>query len=207
MDVLVPFSPARPKTRLSGTFSPEERVSFAREMLADTLATVRKAGHEPRVLATESIDCAAPVTVDERALTPAVNDAITEATPVAVVVADLPLATSAAVERLFESSGDIAVAPGRGGGTNALVIRHPEFRVDYHGASFRDHVAIAESIEADVTVVDSHRLATDIDERADLAELLLHGSGTAHDWLVDRGFQVSVTDGRVGIKRSAASRG
>ena len=202
MDVLVPFSPERPKTRLSGTFNSAERETFARKMLADTLATLRETGHTPRVLATESIDCSAPVSVDDRALTPAVNSVIAGVSPIAVIVADLALMTESAVDRLFTPEADIVVAPGRGGGTNALVVRHPEFRVDYHGASYLDHRQIAREIEANVAVVDSHRLTTDIDEREDLAELLIHGSGTAHDWLVDRGFQLSVTEGRVGIQRS-----
>lgn len=202
MDVLVPFCPERPKTRLSGTFDSEERETFARKMLADTLTTIRETGHKPRVIASEPIECDTPVTVDDRALTPAVNGAITGTSPVAVIVADLALITESAVERLFTPEADIVVAPGRGGGTNALVIRHPEFRVDYHGASYLDHRQIACQIGAELAVVDSHRLTTDIDEREDLAELLIHGDGTAHQWLVDSGFQLSVTDGRVGVQRS-----
>jgi len=98
-------------------------------------------------------------------------------------------------------SGDLVVAPGRGGGTNALVVRHPDFRTDYHGASYRDHLRAAHELGASVREFDSHRLATDVDEPADLAELLLHGDGRATDWLRDAGFELATTDGRVGVER------
>ncbi|MFC6752375.1 2-phospho-L-lactate guanylyltransferase, partial [Halorubrum tibetense] len=102
MEVLVPFSTDRPKTRLSDVFSPGERESFARSMLADVLRAVIDAGGHPRLLATADIDppievdtyveadrhveadapangplpADVPVTVDARPLTTAVNDAL-----------------------------------------------------------------------------------------------------------------------------------
>jgi 2-phospho-L-lactate guanylyltransferase len=105
------------------------------------------------------------------------------------------------VKRLYTAEGDVAVAPGRGGGTNALVVRHGNFRVDYHGVSYRDHRERAREVGASVSVVDSHRLATDVDERADLAEVLIHGDGPARDWLVDAGFELDAGGGRVTVRR------
>ncbi len=120
----------------------------------------------------------------------------------AVVMADLALTTSEAITRLLETTGDVVFAPGRGGGTNAVVTRHPDFRVDYHGASYRDHLAHCEAIGANVRTIDSYRLGTDIDEPADLAELLIHGTGTAADWLSDRfTLCTDAETGRVGIER------
>ncbi|MFC5367425.1 2-phospho-L-lactate guanylyltransferase [Salinirubrum litoreum] len=173
---------------------------------------------------------ATPVTVDDRPLTTAVNGVFEEtltataddprtatanetahesatdrregADAVAVVMADLALATPESLERLFGAESEVVAVPGRGGGTNALVVRHPDFRVDYHGASIRDHRRIAREVGAEYAEVDSMRLATDVDEPADLAELLLHGEGRATDWLRDAGFEVDVTDGRVGVTRS-----
>jgi len=212
METLVPFGAEDPKTRLSTALDPDERAGFARAMLTDTLAAVRGAGGSPRVLATAPVEVDAPVTVDGRPLTPAVNRALADAgpkpgSPVAVVVADLPLATPAAVERLYRAGavGDaaggpartVAVAPGRGGGTNGLAIRHPEFRVDYHGASVRDHRRAARGVGAPVVTVDSYRLGTDVDEPADLPEVLLHADGAAADWLRDAGFALDADDGRV----------
>ena len=108
----------------------------------------------------------------------------------------------ASLSRLFETRGEVAVAPGRGGGTNALVVRHPDFRVDYHGASYRDHRRIAADAGLSVGVVDSMRLATDVDEPDDIAEVLLHGEGRAREWLADAGFEVVLREGRVGVARS-----
>ncbi|MFB6236654.1 MAG: 2-phospho-L-lactate guanylyltransferase [Halopenitus sp.] len=201
MDVLVPFSATRPKTRLSDTLTPDERRDFARTMLGDVLAAVADAGGAPHVLATDEVVVDVPVTVDDRSLTTAVNDAISGAHPIAIVMSDLALATPRTLSSLFATDGDVVIAPGRGGGTNALVVRDPNFAVDYHGASCRDHREQAAAVDATVREFDSHRLATDVDERADLAELLLHGEGDARDWLVDAGFEVAVDEGRVGVVR------
>jgi 2-phospho-L-lactate guanylyltransferase len=124
--------------------------------------------------------------------------------PIAVVMADVALATPEAVTRLVETPGDVVLVPGRGGGTNAFVARVSGFRVDYHGVSYRDHRRAAERVGASVGTVDSHRLSTDVDEPADLVELLLHGEGTAADWLRDAGFEVVVDqrEGRVRVARS-----
>ncbi|OYR54200.1 2-phospho-L-lactate guanylyltransferase [Halorubrum sp. Ea1] len=226
MEVLVPFSTDRPKSRLSAVLDPDERKAFARAMLRDVLDAVRAAGGDPRVLATGPVeaDLACPVDVDERPLTDAVNAALDERTgdgggggegndgdpdPVAVVMADLALATPEALRELFAAGreADVAIAPGRGGGTNAFVASHPAFRVDYHGASYLDHRRIAAEVGASVAVVDSHRLATDVDEPADLAELLIHAEadegsgGRAARWLRDAGFALDATEGRVGVER------
>lgn len=206
MRIVVPFGAAEPKTRLSPTLDADERRVFARAMLRDVLEAL-PARHDATVLATASVDCDAPVVVDERPLTEAVNDRLPGGDqsetddPVAVVMADLALATPAALERLFAPDADVVLAPGRGGGTNALVVRHPRFRVDYHGASIRDHRATAREVGADTATVDSFRLATDVDEPADLVELLLHADGRATAWLREADFAVTTTDGRVEATR------
>lgn len=174
-----------------------------------------------------------PVDVDDRPLTDAVNAALdarlgagtasggdpdlsdgdgdasdddrtASTSSVAVVMADLALATPDALDRLFAARqrADVALAPGRGGGTNAFVAAHPAFRVDYHGTSYLDHRRIAAAAGASVATVDSHRLATDIDEPADLAEVLIHGEGRACDWLRDAGFALDASGGRVAATRT-----
>jgi 2-phospho-L-lactate guanylyltransferase len=203
---LVPFSATRPKTRLTPLFSPDERRDFARAMLDDVLDAVRAAGGEPTVVATDPLDLAVPVEVDDRPLSAAVNARLDAAAPsaddpLAVVMADLALATPAALGRLFDAAGDVVIAPGRGGGTNALVVRHPDFRVDYHGVSYRDHREAAAAVGAAVATVDSFRLSTDVDLPADLVEVLLHSEGAAAAWLDAAGVRLVVTDGRVGVER------
>ncbi|GAB7009308.1 2-phospho-L-lactate guanylyltransferase [Halorubrum trueperi] len=245
MEVLVPFSTDRPKSRLSAVLTPAERSAFARAMLRDVLDAIEAAGGEPRVLASGEVadesagsdddDLGVPVIVDDRPLTAAVNAAldarlgdaggkasdVNDPNPVAVVMADLALATPDALTELFDAvdgadesdeAAAVAIAPGRGGGTNALVVDHPEFRVDYHGASYLDHRRIAAELGARVRVVDSHRLASDVDEPDDLAELLIHAGGDddgadgdpqseAARWLRNAGFALDGSEGRVGIER------
>jgi 2-phospho-L-lactate guanylyltransferase len=202
MRLVVPVSGSDPKTRLSSALTPDERREFTEAMLADVLDALKTAGHSPTVVATSPVACAAPVTVDERGLDSLVNALLAETDgKLAVVMADLPLLAPSTVGALFEPDADVVLAPGLGGGTNAFVSRHPAFRVDYHGASIRDHRRSARNAGASVTEVDSHRLATDIDEPEDLAEVLLHSDGAAADWLRDAGFELIVDDGRVTAER------
>jgi 2-phospho-L-lactate guanylyltransferase len=204
---VVPFDGVDPKTRLGAVLEPAERRAFARIACEDVLAAVRAAGGDPELLATADprpdFDPGVPVTVDERSLSEAVNAVLAAAEgPVAVVMADLALATPAALGRLYDTAGDVVVAPGLAGGTNALVVRHPDFRVDYHGVSCRDHRRAARAVGATLAEVDSFRLATDVDEPADLVEVLLHAEGRAPAWLRERGFELRTTDGRVTVDRN-----
>jgi len=202
MRLVVPVSGSDPKTRLSSVLTPDERREFTESMLADVCGALEAAGHSPAVVATAPITCDAPVTVDERGLDSLVNGLLAETDGrLAVVMADLPLLAPGTVERLFAPDADVVLAPGTGGGTNAFVSRHPDFRVDYHGASIRDHRQIAREAGASVAEVDSHRLAADIDEPEDLAEVLLHSDGTAADWLREAGFELVTDDGRVTVER------
>jgi 2-phospho-L-lactate guanylyltransferase len=199
MEVIVPFAASEPKTRLADALGPEDRADFAEAMLLDVCEAVADAGHEPTVLSTARIEVDRPVAVDDRPLTTAVNARVDP--PTAVVMADLALATPAAVERLLETDGEVVLAPGIGGGTNAAVVRHEGFRFDYHGASIRDHRDRARAVDAELRTVDSFRLAVDVDEAGDLVELLLHGDGRAVQWLRDAGYAVETTDGRVVARR------
>jgi 2-phospho-L-lactate guanylyltransferase len=201
MRVIVPYAVESPKTRLGSILTPAERDSFARVMLEDVLESLRTAGHEPGVLTTASMEIDAPVTVDARPLTPAVNAILDAGDPLGVVMADLPLATPGALDRLFDAPGEVVLAPGRAGGTNAFVARHQEFRVDYHGTSFLDHLSIAHEIGASVSVIDSHQLSTDIDEPADLVEVLVHGEGASAEWLREAGFRLDRSGDRVTVVR------
>ena len=199
MDVLVPFAPREPKTRLAGLLDLDERTTIARELLYDVLDVLSSTGYEPTVLSTDPFECDASVIVDDRSLTDAVNAHLDA--PTAVVMADLGLVTTDALERLFDTDGDVVIAPGLGGGTNALVVRHDEFTVDYHGASIRDHRHRAADVGATVEEVDSFRLALDVDEPDDLVEVLLHSDGRAAAWLESAGFTLDTRRGRVTLSR------
>jgi len=100
----------------------------------------------------------------------------------------------------------MAIVPGRGGGTNIIFLKKPRcFRADYYGASFLDHLRIAGECGFSVEVIDSFRMSTDIDEKEDLVEILIHGKGRkSREYLENSGFSLVIDEkGRVGVQRDA----
>jgi 2-phospho-L-lactate guanylyltransferase len=216
MRVVVPFDATEPKTRLAPRLDAAERRAFAERMLADVVRAVDASATETeiRVLATADVDppgdAPAAIDVDDRPLSTVVTDAVDatvgdgdggEHEALAVVMADLALATPAALDRLFGTPGDVVLAPGLGVGTNALVVRTPGFGADFHGASFLDHRRAAADVGT-VETVDSFRLSVDVDEPADLVEAYVHGGDRTRAWL-DARFDLAVDgdEGRVSLHR------
>lgn len=206
MRVVIPFDASDPKSRLAPVLGPGERRAFATAMLRDVVAAVEATGHRPEVATTGPIDVDAPTSVDDRPLTPLVDAAIAAGTPVGVVMADLPLATPAALEQAFDADAEIVLVPGRSGGTNAMLVRDPEFHTDFHGASYRDHLDRARTIDATVHEVDSFRLSTDVDDPSDFVDVLVHGEGHASAWLREAGFRIDVEDGTPRADRDGTDR-
>jgi len=202
--VLIPYKPVNPKTRLSCMLSQEEREVFARAMLADVVYAVRDVNCSPVVVGTELFDSeVVQITVTDADLNQALNSLLPETVgEILIVMADLPLADAASLKQVLATKKDIAVVPGRGGGTNVLYLKDPHrFHVDYYGTSFLKHVKIAEEANLSYEVIDSFRLHTDIDEKEDLVELLIHGTGKSRAFLEELGFVLSVEKGRVGVER------
>lgn len=202
---LIPFKPVNPKTRISCVLNQAEREDFARAMLRDVIHAVIQAGCEPIILSTHpfSIEGAQTVVMKE-GLNEALNAFLaTLSVPVLIIMSDLPLVTPESVRRVIFAGGDASIVPGRGGGTNILFIKRPrEFHVDYYGASYLDHMRIFSELGWETMVVDSHRLSTDIDEKEDLVEVLLHGTGNSRNYLEDLGFSIEIdAKGRVGVRR------
>ncbi|MFP4631958.1 MAG: 2-phospho-L-lactate guanylyltransferase [Halobacteriales archaeon] len=188
MEFHVPYSPEEPKTRLSEVLDGRERSELARLMLDDVLEAVEAAGHSAVVLSTLELERDdVDVRVAPEPLTSAVNRLLDgEEPPLGVLVADLPLVTPEAVERLASAESDVALAPGLAGGTNGFVVRETGFEVDFHGASVRDHRERAREAGLSVESVDSFRLAVDLDVPSDVVEVLLHGDGYAARYLAER---------------------
>lgn len=205
MEFYVPYHPDDPKTRLADVLSHGEREEFVAAMLDDVSTAVEEAGHTPVVLATQELDDHSiehEVRVASDDLTPAVNDVLrTEDPPFGVVVADLPLATAEAVNRLASGDTDVSLAPGIAAGTNAFVVRSSGFRVDYHGTSYLDHLEKAREAGLTVEEVDSYRLAVDVDRPEDVVELLVHGDGRAAEYVDTRFRLVEDEDRRVDVER------
>jgi 2-phospho-L-lactate guanylyltransferase len=174
--VLIPFKPVNPKTRLSCVLSQEERETFARAMLEDVIFAVKDANCTPVVVGTELYESEdVQITVPDTDLNTTLNALLPDTVaPILILMADLPLANAESIKRIFASDKDVALVPGRGGGTNAILIKDPKrFHVNYYGTSFLKHKKIAEDEKLSCETIDSFRLYTDIDEKEDLVELLI----------------------------------
>ena len=208
MKAIVPYKVANAKSRLAPLLTPEERAELARLMLQDITRTLAAAGVEVALLATapfvweDTVVDDVDIIVSEKALNEALNDCLaTQEEPVLIIMADVPLITEKNVRDMLGVAADVVICPGRGGGTNAQLVRCPDrYHVDYYGASYLDHVRIAEEAGLRVAMFDSFNMSTDIDETYDLVELYIHGKGEAARFL--RSFTVlDASKGRVRVVR------
>ncbi|MDD4136688.1 MAG: 2-phospho-L-lactate guanylyltransferase [Methanoregula sp.] len=201
---LIPYKPKNPKTRLSAILSREEREKFAFAMLEDVIRAAKDAMCSPVIVGTELFDSElVQVTVTDADLNQSLNEILpTIEQNILIIMADLPLADEASIRRVITTTKDVAIVPGRGGGTNAIFVKDPKrFHVDYYGTSFLKHMAIAQDAGLSVEVIDSFRLHTDIDEDDDLVELLIHGTGKSRTYLEELGFCLESETGRVRVAR------
>lgn len=113
----------------------------------------------------------------DRAAETAVNEASRMQRPWAVVHADLPLVTPAALSSVFAAArhGTVLV-PSYDGGTNVVAGTGSAFVFSYGKASFHRHFAAT----PDATVVSNRQLALDLDTGDDLSRALSLDEGT---WL------------------------
>jgi 2-phospho-L-lactate guanylyltransferase len=214
MRAVIPFKKNNAKSRLSTLLSENEREEFALAMLNDVAQALFGSGcfDVIDILSTSIIEIqGASIVLIEKGLNETLNEYLRKMSshsinePVLIIMADIPLISIKNIRDITSSAADIVIAPGRMGGTNALFIRDvARFHVDYYGASFLKHSAIAAESGLFVEVFDSFNLSTDIDEVADLAEILLHGKGHAARYLRKLGFTVAEMEngGRVGLKRA-----
>ena len=200
----IPYKPVNPKTRLSCVLSQEEREAFARAMLEDVIHAVKDVNCSPVVVGTELFDSEEiQITVSDSDLNQTLNSLLPQSSgAMLIIMADLPLADAPSIKQVIATEKDMAIVPGRGGGTNVIFIKEPQrFHVDYYGTSFLKHVKIARDAGLSYDVIDSFRLHTDIDEKEDLVELLAHGTGVSRTYLEGLGFFLSEEKGRVGVER------
>jgi 2-phospho-L-lactate guanylyltransferase len=205
--VVIPFKPHNPKTRLSGVFSLEERQQFALAMLQDVLRALHSAGCDPLVLSTSPFTLPEGEEVRIEILDQGLNEAldtfcIANTGPLAIIMADLALADRGSIMSLMTSGSDMAIVPGRGGGTNAVYIRYADrFRAQYYGTSYLKHVRFAQDANLTCSIIDSFRLYCDVDEEEDLVEVLLHTNGKARAYLEELGFRIESRKSRIGVCR------
>jgi 2-phospho-L-lactate guanylyltransferase len=201
---VIPYKPRNPKTRLSCVLDLAEREKFAEMMLCDVVISASEAGCEPFILATEPFSFGGiRVEEDPRGLNESLNEILVATPgPLLIIMADVPLASPEAIRRVLDSTSDVALVPGRGGGTNAISLKAGNrFRVNYYGTSFQKHRQFAKDAGLSCDVIDSFLIHTDVDEKEDLVELLIHGTGMSSGYLRELGFMLSVEKGRVGVER------
>lgn len=191
MKIIVPYKKKDGKSRLSPLLSPSEREELAEYMLEDVVSTLSKTGLEDISI------------VSDEGLNAVLNKIIADSTePMLIIMPDLPLISGEHILDITSSNEDVVISPGRGGGTNILFLRDPStFRVDYHGASFLNHLEIAKDNGLLTRVYESFYASCDIDEVDDLAELIIHGRGKASKYLRSIGVSLQITSGRVHVKR------
>jgi 2-phospho-L-lactate guanylyltransferase len=212
MRAVIPFKREKAKTRLSEILSENLRQDLALEMLLDVISALEASGkfNEIEILNSsissimntdfpENVN----VLISEKGLNEALNEYLDKLAShdmgeVLIIMADMPLVTKKQIQELTGLTADLVIAPGSGGGTNALLIRKPDkFHVDYYGTSFLDHLKIAEEAGLSVDIYDSFMMSTDIDEPKDLVELLIHGKGRAAQYLRSIGISLDTKTARL----------
>lgn len=195
------------KQRLSSRLSPPERSELMKAMVHDVLTEVTRAeGIRRTFVVTGSDEVARWVSAfgvevirerDETGETDAVHfgfEVMTEAGMDAALVmpGDIPLLRAEDVESVVQSvSADLAppfaiLVPSHDRmGTNALLLAPPDIlRLRFGHDSFRYHLNEAAARGAGVRVVENSRIALDIDEPADLQQLIGRiENGRTHDRL------------------------
>ena len=192
MEIVIPFKPRNPKSRLSNVLNEEERENLAFHMLLD----VMDACEDAVILSSEECERLKGyrVIIDKRSLDEAVTSFIKRG-ETAVIMSDLPLINGKILRRFFECEGDIVIAPGRKAGTNMLISRHKDFYTSYHYGSFLKHINICRKLGLSYSIFDSFYSSVDIDEEGDLLELMIHGKGKrSYEYLESLGFYVDFSE-------------
>ena len=208
--IVVPFKRSDAKSRLAPALTPAERRLLAFAMLRDVLGTVTGFG-KVTILSRPGLDNAdvgydVEIVELELDLNDALNALIANEamqgwpSDILIVMADLALLTQKDVAGILSCQGDVVLCPGRGGGTNMILIRSPQFRTCYQGRSFPKHLEFARQAGLKAEVFESFRAGSDIDCPEDLAEVLLHGRGGTPKLLQLLGFVLN-ENGRCGIDR------
>ena len=199
------------KKRLMGVLTPEERLGLAEAMLADTIRAVRGVEladkivivtnyvpamlvarengweilrEEQQISESDSVDAASRI-CEDRGVTALVR-----------VPLDVPLVQASDIDELLAVQCEapaLVIVPSRDGlGTNAILRMPPALFPSHFGnGSYAKHVGEAERVGAQVILRRNTRLEMDVDDEADLRELLkcdLSGTVTGR-WLRESGVE------------------
>lgn len=197
--LLIPFKdPTRAKTRLAELLSGEERSRLAWAMFEDVSRAVETSGKPDRIVLVSSFapaiekarDLGWDVLIEESQLSESASvdwasRLLSERgfKTVMRLPADLPLVRGEDIDALMsiklESPGALLVPSGEGSGTNAIIRTPPTLFPSRFGPnSLALHQQEAANVDIDCVIVNNANIGLDIDEPADVAQLLREGSGT-----------------------------
>jgi 2-phospho-L-lactate/phosphoenolpyruvate guanylyltransferase len=204
---IVPVKPFnRSKSRLAGVLSAKQRESLSRQMLEQTLQTLKQVQEITGILVISRDTAALALarqyeaqTVQETG-TPELNEALTRATQVVVatwnarsvlvLASDIPLLRAQDVREvvaLSDTIGVVLASDRRHDGTNALLVRPPSLiPYQYGEGSFQRHIQESRSIGIEPKVYESPTLSLDIDVPNDLdlyREMLIERELSEPAWL------------------------
>jgi 2-phospho-L-lactate guanylyltransferase len=215
--IILPVKPFyKAKRRLDQVLSPEDRAGLAEAMLRDVLTTLARSDLITRTVVATNDDVAtrlaatagAGVRPDHESsynalLAGLARDLDREGVSFVVFLpADLPLLAPEDLATLLPALADspaITLSPDRhGDGTNLLALSPPTLLVPSYGpGSFSRHLALAESTQAALRILEAPGLALDIDTPDDLAELVRVSETTTagiacatRDWLDRAGLRL-----------------
>jgi 2-phospho-L-lactate guanylyltransferase len=178
---------SRAKSRLAPVLSPLERAALTLAMLEDVLDVALSApgwatwvvSPDEAVLEIAARRRARPVQEEKPPLSAAIRQVEAEAEEMdvdalAVLLADLPLLTPAALRAALKTLGSVVLAPSKSeGGTNLLLRRPPRvIGARFGRESFAKHLRSAETRGLPAAAVRSRELATDLDVPEDLLTVL-----------------------------------
>jgi 2-phospho-L-lactate guanylyltransferase len=185
------------KSRLATFLSSTERIKLCELLLKDTLSTLKKTSRISEVIVVSSDVQAEKIAkrYDAKFLKEdkdsGVNEAVAfadgycseaRATATLVIPQDLPLLLPEDIDRICESAEGyekcLVICPSlRYDGSNAL-LRKPSLllQTHYENNSYQTHLKIARDIGANVNVILSRRIMTDLDTVEDVQNLIKESS-------------------------------
>ena len=191
------------KQRLMRVLDARERRELAQAMLVDVLRALGGAGldrvwvvtHDPEATALARAFGAEPLPeAENRGHTAAVATAQAEAGRVGAdafltIPGDVPCVTPAEIRALVDALAAppaVVFTPSRSGlGTNGVLLAPPvAMRLRFGEPSFDNHLAAARALRLEPAIVPLAGLGLDVDDREDLAALLIAGAGTRSAQLV-----------------------